>query len=222
MAGMALTAKRLLPRIEATEMKDYYENRAPEYDATSWEHPETSDEERSEQEDLLSALASLPPAKTLDVGCGTGYLSRHLPGDVVATDYSDAMLREARIREPSMKLVRADAFHLPFRDRCFQRLVATFFYGHLEPPQEVRFLAEARRAADQLVIVDSAPKARVSPNDFEERILADGSRHLIYKRFFDAEDLLHELGGGTVLFAGSNFVAVEASTGSHRSKSQPR
>lgn len=200
--------RRLRRPIGATEVKEYYEKRAPEYDATSWEHPEMADEERLEQQELLSILASLPPALTLDVGCGTGYLSRHLPGNVIATDYSESMLREARRREPSMKLVRADALRLPFRDRCCERLVTTFFYGHLERPQAAAFFAEARRVANQLVIVDSAPGARWAEGDFEERILADGSRHLIYKRFFRAEDLLHELGGGTVLFAGRIFVAV--------------
>ena len=191
-------------------MKEYYEKRAPEYDATSWEHPDMTDEERLEQQELLSILASLPPALTLDVACGTGYLSRHLPGDVIATDYSESMLSEARRREPSMRLVRADALRLPFRDRCCKRIVTTFFYGHLERPQASAFLIEARRVASQLVIVDSAHGARMGKSDFEERTLADGSHHIVYKRFFQAEDLLHELGGGTVLFAGQIFVAVAA------------
>lgn len=189
-------------------MKEYYEKRAFEYDATSWEHPEMTDEERVEQQELLSVLESLPPARTLDVACGTGYVSRHLPGDVIATDSSESMLRQARRKDPVMKLVRADALRLPFRDRSCERVVAANFYGHLESPQASAFLAEARRVADQLVIVDAAPGLRVSNSDFEERTLADGSRHLIYKRFFHADDLLHELGGGTVLFAGRIFMAV--------------
>lgn len=194
--------------IGATEMKEYYEKRAPEYDQTSWDHPARSDEERAEQEQLLSALASLPPATTLDVACGTGYLSRHLPGDVIATDYSESMLREVRRKDPTMQLVRADALRLPFRDGSRERVVAANFYGHLEPPQASAFLREARRVANQVVIVDAAPGLRVSDSQFEERTLADGSRYIIYKRFFHAEDLLHELGGGTVVFSGHIFVAV--------------
>ncbi len=41
-----------------------------------------------------------------------------------------------------------------------------------------------------------------------ERVLGDGSRFEVYKRYFDAETLLDELGGGTVLHAGDWFVMV--------------
>ena len=38
----------------------------------------------------------------------------------------------------------------------------------------------------------------------------DGSRHRVYKRFFSAEGLAAELGGGEVLHAGPWFVVVRA------------
>jgi ubiquinone/menaquinone biosynthesis C-methylase UbiE len=37
-------------------------------------------------------LAALPPARTLDVACGTGFLTRHLRGDLTAIDQSDEMV----------------------------------------------------------------------------------------------------------------------------------
>ena len=43
---------------------------------------------------------------------------------------------------------------------------------------------------------------------WQERELDDGSRHRIYKRWFTAEALQAELGGGSMLFAGDWFVAV--------------
>ena len=30
-----------------------------------------------------AAIDALPPARTLDVACGSGFLTRHLPGDIV-------------------------------------------------------------------------------------------------------------------------------------------
>ena len=65
-------------------MKAYYDARAREYD--EWwlgqglfaEHrPEGWDDER---ELLERWIAELPPAKTLDVACGTGFMTRHLRG----------------------------------------------------------------------------------------------------------------------------------------------
>jgi demethylmenaquinone methyltransferase/2-methoxy-6-polyprenyl-1,4-benzoquinol methylase len=42
----------------------------------------------------------------------------------------------------------------------------------------------------------------------QERVLQDGSRHTVYKRYFTATQLVSELGGARVLHAGQWFVAV--------------
>ena len=86
------------------------------------------------------------------------------------------------------------------------------FYGHLVEEERVRFLAEARRVAAELVVVDTALQADHEPEEWQERVLNDGSRHEVYKRFFSGEGLAEELGGGEVLHAGPWFVAVRTST----------
>jgi ubiquinone/menaquinone biosynthesis C-methylase UbiE len=48
-------------------VKAYYARRAAEYDATSWE---AFDE--TERATVERFVASLPPVRTLDIGCGTG------------------------------------------------------------------------------------------------------------------------------------------------------
>ena len=42
---------------------------------------------------------------------------------------------------------------------------------------------------------------------WQERTLSEGSEHLIYRRYFTAEDLTEEI-GGEVLFEGTYLVAV--------------
>ncbi len=54
---------------------------------------------------LEAARASLPPARTLDVACGTGFLTRHLAGEVVGLDQSDAMIEIAREQAPNATFV---------------------------------------------------------------------------------------------------------------------
>jgi hypothetical protein len=48
--------------------------------------------------------------------------------------------------------------------------------------------------------------------EVQERILNDGSRWEVYKRFFTPDELLTELGGGETLFSGRWFVAVRSAS----------
>ena len=104
--------------------------------------------------------------------------------------------------------MRGDAVPLPFADGEFDRLFTSHFYGHLLPDERAAFLAEARRAGRELVVVDAALREGVEAEGWPERILSDGSTHRVYKRFFSAESLAAELGGGTVLHEGRWFVMV--------------
>jgi ubiquinone/menaquinone biosynthesis C-methylase UbiE len=161
-------------------------------------------------DELISVIGALPQARTLDVACGTGLLTRHLPGAVVALDQSEAMVAVAADRMPDVRVVQGDAVPLPFGDGEFERVFTSHFYGHLLPEEREPFLVEARRVARELVVVDSALREDVPPEEHQQRVLNDGSRHTVYKRFFHPDELVDELGGGTVLHAGRWFVAVAA------------
>jgi len=162
----------------------------------------------SDRDALIRAIAALPPARTLDVACGTGYLTRHLAGEVVGLDQSESMIEIASARVPDARFVRADALPLPFADGSFERVFTGHFYGHLIESERERFLAEAARVASSLVVVDSALRPDHAPEEWQERVLNDGSRHEVYKRYFSADGLARELGGGEALHAGPWFVAV--------------
>jgi demethylmenaquinone methyltransferase/2-methoxy-6-polyprenyl-1,4-benzoquinol methylase len=195
-------------------VKAYYRRRAPEYD--DWWHGTGlhADRERpgwdAEVARLTETIGALPAARTLDVACGTGFLTRHLRGDVVGLDQSEEMLEIAAEQAPHAHYVAGDALRLPFADGEFDRVFTAHFYGHLEEPDRLRFLAEARRVAGELVVVDSALREGVEPVERQERLLTDGSRWDVYKRYFEAGELADELGGGEALFAGRWFVAVRS------------
>ncbi|MFL5920048.1 MAG: class I SAM-dependent methyltransferase [Gaiellaceae bacterium] len=195
-------------------MKAYYERRAPEYD--DWWRGAGLFAERDrpgweeDVEGLCRAIASLEPARTLDVACGTGFLTQHLRGHIVGLDQSESMLEEARSRVPGADFVQGDALSLPFGDGAFDRVFSGHFYGHLDYRQREQFLAEARRVAPELVVVDSALRPDVEPEEQQERVLNDGSRWEVYKRYFEPDALASELGGGEALFAGRWFVAVRS------------
>jgi len=195
-------------------VKAYYDRRASEYDEWYRGIGQYAERDRpgwhDEVDALAGALAALPSARTLDVACGTGFLTRHLPGEVVGLDQSESMLDEARRQAPNAEFIQGDALDLPFEDGSFGRVFTGHFYGHLEDADRERFLTEARRLAPELVIVDSSLREDVEPVERQERILNDGSRWEVYKRYFEPDALAEELGGGETLHAGRWFVAVRS------------
>jgi len=63
--------------------------------------------------------------------------------------------------------------------------------------------------AGEVVVVDSARRPDGPPEDRQERVLNDGSRHTGYKRWFTVASLAAELGGdGETVHDGPWFVAV--------------
>jgi ubiquinone/menaquinone biosynthesis C-methylase UbiE len=195
-------------------VREYYDRRAREYD--DWWRGEGLYAERDrpgwhdEVEELTAAIAALPPTRTLDVACGTGFLTQHLRGDVVGLDQSAQMLEVAAERVPTATFVQGDALSLPFPNASFGRLFTGHFYGHLEGDDRTRFLAEARRVATELVIVDSSRQDSEVDEEMSQRTLNDGSTWEVYKRWFTGAGLLDELGGGEILHEGRYFVAVRA------------
>jgi ubiquinone/menaquinone biosynthesis C-methylase UbiE len=196
-------------------VKAYYDRRAPEYD--EWylglgrfdglDRPQWDDDVRA----LERTVAALPPARTLDVACGTGFLTRHLRGEIVGLDQSAAMLEIARERMPTATFVEADVLAgLPFPDASFDRVFTGHFYGHLEPDVRVRFLADARRVAREMVVVDSAVRPDQEREERQDRILNDGSRWTVYKRYFTGDELARELGNAEVLHESRWFVVVRS------------
>ncbi len=194
-------------------MKAYYDRRAPEYDDWWLGQGLHADRERPGWEDELRLLEGvirgLRPARTLDVACGTGFLTRHLRGDVVGLDASARMLELARAQAPAARFEQGDALSLPFEDWAFDRVFTSYFYCHLEDEERERFLAEARRVAQELVVVASIRGDGDDVERWEERRLTDGSRWSVYKRVFEGPDLADEL-GGKIVFKGRWFVVVRA------------
>jgi ubiquinone/menaquinone biosynthesis C-methylase UbiE len=192
----------------------YYDRRAAEYDdfylGTGLFAQRVRPGWAEELETLKKVLASLRFNSVLDVACGTGFLTENLCGRITGLDQSASMLAVARSRIPPASFVRGDALALPFRSKQFDCLFTGHFYGHLDEPARRLFLAEARRISKSLLVVDAAQREDVPPEEYQERMLNDGSRHVVYKRYFTPERLMAEVGSGRTLHAGRWFVAVLA------------
>jgi ubiquinone/menaquinone biosynthesis C-methylase UbiE len=192
----------------------YYDQRAAEYDEWYQSRGRFAERNRpgwdAEVERLVELVRSLPPLHTLDVACGSGFLTRHLRGVVVALDRSRAMVKVARPRLRHGVVLVGDALNLPLTLGAFDRVLTGHFYGHLPSDEREAFLAEARRVAGELVVIDSALRPGVRSEEWQERVLNDGSRHRVYKRYLTGDQLADELGGEKLL-DGKWFVAARRS-----------
>jgi len=103
----------------------------------------------------------------LDVGCGTGVLTRQIAQRLngahacaVGLDAAPKMIRVARRRAEALPRVRFDvgvAESLAYEDASFDCAVSTFFFHHIDAELKRRSLAELRRVlkpGGRLVIVD--------------------------------------------------------------------
>ncbi|MGI8870206.1 MAG: class I SAM-dependent methyltransferase [Mycobacteriales bacterium] len=196
----------------------YYEQRAAEYDEWWNDLGQYAERGRNgwsgEVLALVSTVRALPAARTLDVACGTGYLTRHLTGYVVGLDQSPSMVEIAQSRLPGGLALLGDALDLPFAAGSFTRVFTGHFYGHLPPSERGTFLTEAGRVGPELIVVDSARRPGIDGERWQSRVLNDGSQHRVFKRYLTGPQLAGEIGGTgvetEVLLDGEWFVAARA------------
>lgn len=126
-------------------------------------------------EDSREALAPLSlqsRERVLDVGCGTGELSRVLaaecPGDVIGCDADPGLLEVARERVP---VVAGDALRLPFPDDAFDLVVCQALLINLpDPAAAVAEFARVSRDAVAAIEPDNGAVEVDSTVAAEERL----------------------------------------------------
>ena len=179
-------------------MRAYYEQRAGEYDewylgegrfagradAARWHH---------EVALLRERVGLFGSGRLLEVAAGTGWWTELLArrASVTVLDYAPAMLAQvrARLRARGLRadLVRADAYALPLAPASFDCCFFGFWLSHVPYGRLPGFLDEIRRVVrpgGHVMVVDSAwSESGHDPGVefFHERILNDGSRHMVLK-----------------------------------------
>ncbi len=211
----AETPRRL---VKDPTLLDYYARRIQEYEQI-YQKPERLVELSLLKAYLIKLLAG---RDVLEVACGTGYWTAHLAPftrSILATDTSREVLDVARSKaypEGRVRFERADAYAL---DAIAGRFIAGFagfwwshvpkahlpdflstFHGKLQPGARVVFVD------NQYVEGSSTPLSATDPagNTYQERRLADGSRHRILKNFPTEADLRNAVGD-----AGTNVRYVD-------------
>jgi SAM-dependent methyltransferase len=190
-----------------SSMVDYYEARAPQYEAI-YDRPERQAELRF----LRGWLAREARGLTLlEVACGSGYwtgVAATTAKAILATDCNPSPLELARSKNlgPHVSFARADAFALPTQDCLFDGGMAHFWWSHVSLADQQRFLmhfASKLRKRAKLLMIDNTFAAGSTPiarrdalgNTYQRRRLASGDDYEILKNFPTGEELRRSLEG---------------------------
>jgi ubiquinone/menaquinone biosynthesis C-methylase UbiE len=96
-------------------------------------------------ESLVELARVVVAGRVLEVGCGTGQWLMSMRGVqfVYGIDLSAGMLAKAKMRDPSLRLIRGTASCLPFRDGVMDLIFCVHALHHFADP--VAFFKESRR-----------------------------------------------------------------------------
>ena len=93
--------------------------------------------------------------KILEVGCGEGYIIKHLREkfnvNIIGMDISNDILEIARSMNPNLKSFWGDIYKLGFKDDSFDMVLILEVLEHLKYPN--RALEEIKRVSKEYVIV---------------------------------------------------------------------
>jgi len=188
------------------EQKEYYRQRAAEYDQWWFREgryalePDVRERWFADVAEVERALDGFRPAgDVLELACGTGLWTRHLvphASHVTAVDASVEVMALNRAKLPGAPVtyVEADLFEWAPPVRVFDVCFFGYWLSHVPADRLAGFwrtVSRTLRPGGRVFLVDSGPPA-TARDGVEERKLNDGRRFRVMKRYLHPHDLVSE------------------------------
>jgi len=223
----------------------YYDERAEEYDEVYFGNiPRMYKESynrvaakivrlnRKDVKNLIKIAGKFGQGHLIDIGCGTGFWLQYYAGNckhITLIDRSKKMLRVCRQRINKLalrkrcKLTGGDFFKFKIAKDSYDSAFIGFLVSHLIPEDEDMFFDKLKgilKPNGKVLIFDSTwspiRKGIRAKEGYHERILNDGRKFNIYKRYFTRSDItrmckrhglkLNSLHMGKVFFAAIVYI----------------
>lgn len=187
------------------EQREYYRQRAPEYDqwwqARGQYAKSPEDEARwfADVAEVEQALDDFGPAgNVLELAAGTGWWTRRLARharQVTAVDAAEETLAINRASASghfgNVRYVTADIFSWKPPAAAFDVVFFSYWLSHVPADRLADFqrqVTAALRPGGRVFVVDSYHTERL-PGDVQQRVLNDGRRFAVIKRYWQPEEL---------------------------------
>ncbi len=214
------------------ELAEYYDERAPEYDAVYSGAGPAYPEPKLYQEDVKrinELVSSFGKKHLLDIACGTGFWLPHYAANcerISMLDQSQKMLEQAKGRAISegivdkCRFIHGNFFEIDLDER-YDSAIVGFLLSHLTEGDTHRFFSKldsVLKSNSQLMLIDSSwSKTRQiyrEKEGFQKRKLDDGREFSIFKKYFESDELSQIVisRGFTVIhqYFGDAFLAIIA------------
>jgi ubiquinone/menaquinone biosynthesis C-methylase UbiE len=200
----------MLESSQSQELFEYYNERAPEYEAfyagefpTGSRHPELYKGDTKAIQQLVPHYIN---GKCIDIACGTGfwlpYYHRNCSA-ITLIDQSAGVLEECKKKIQSLgienkaKTVQGNIFEDVPSDSSYNSALAGFIISHFQDEEMNNFFGVLRKSLvpeGKFVIIDSVWREEAKThhrdqNGMTTRRLYDGREFQIYKRYFNKEEL---------------------------------
>lgn len=185
-------------------MEEYYRRRAKEYEQVYYRSDPLWQKELKQIRDTIKE--KLKGRRVLEIACGPGYWAETLSEvaqTIVATDAVEEMLGVAKTKKYSCptSFVQTDAYHLSFKNNSFDAGIANFWFSHI-PKSKIHYFLEGLHSVLQdksrVFMADNAYVPGIGgqfiikekdENTYKLRIAEDGSRDLVLKNYYQANEL---------------------------------
>lgn len=190
------------------EIASYYDERAREYDEIYIGKGPAIPDPMAYEEDvkkIIQMASAFGRGHLIDIGCGTGFwLPHYAPNcaQITLLDQSEKMLSECKRRVGELELtdkchfIQGDFFEVTFKESSFESTLVGFLISHLTLEQEQSFMVKLKKilkANGQLMLIESAWSSKRQQyrrkEGMQERVLNDGRKFTVYKRYFDKSDV---------------------------------
>jgi len=148
----------------ASKFSEYYKKRkvTSTYDTQREGTKYRREKRKKELKYFLELLDKKENEKVLELGCSSGFLTKHL-GKVTAIDTAEDMLKLTKQKNPDTTLMKADMFELPFKDNSFDKVVTMRVWVHLNESDLRKALKEAKRVLKKngILVFDAEDDSRL-------------------------------------------------------------